>query len=392
MREIQLRLEGRPVSKARLLEALSLVDAVPVRGSGPPFRSRSKDATATPPEVGVPLRLIRRSRRVQVGAGGLDVCLVEGAVEIDGCRRPVCDVILSTDACQALPYLFDLARRLVREQRFCVSTPGPIRRAMAFPDLSCILASASVIATSTGPFHPEPVHQLRVGLRRLRTILKELGARTHALNPSWETSLKTVSRALGLQRDLALLSDELAPDLQAEEPAEGLVWPGPRPSARAASRAVRDPCFQSTLLDLLACGLQSPASRPVPASSLPLLKKRLTKLHRQLVVDGQRFAGLSQAQQHRFRKRLKRLRCLSEFARPWFEGRRVDRYLQRLSPLQEALSAHQDQVMALARWRSLPPTTPGHWLVVGWFIARRDQTLQDCLDALRNLHRIRRFW
>lgn len=65
--------------------------------------------------------------------------------------------------------------------------------------LAQILPNAADLARgSTGPEH---VHQLRVGLRRLRTVLREMVELNADLDRGWEPPVADVFRALGAQRD-----------------------------------------------------------------------------------------------------------------------------------------------------------------------------------------------
>ena len=48
-----------------------------------------------------------------------------------------------------------------------------------------------------GSLHPDHIHQLRVGIRRLHTALRELDGLTDAIDPAWESALVQTFRALG---------------------------------------------------------------------------------------------------------------------------------------------------------------------------------------------------
>lgn len=496
MREMQIKLAGKPANKGKLLEALALANAPVVRhcehhfdtpsgelaGAGlslamcqaggrwtqrllacsehdntrmadrvevttsrrsglpavDPGRHRTQAARlaldkalagrASQPESSwiehFRLRFTRRTRTMDAEGGQLEISLDEGAIDIDGRRLPVCEVTMSLQSGQGLAPMFDLAHRLVRDHRFCLTTvdapwqglalvfpSSPARVACASPvkfDRSIqgdqqlrtmvahcmrqILPNASWLAA--GSCQPEQVHQLRVGLRRLRTVLRELGVLADDADPAWDQPLTKAFRALGLQRDRELMLHKLAPQWQAAGAPAVANLPMPDPVPGALRRAVREPNFQSTLLDLLAFSWQpaSSPSRRQGRGARKLLEGRLQKLHRQVVADGKRFADLTEAQQHRVRKRLKRLRYLSEFARPLFKGSEVDRYLKRLIPAQDALGEHNDHAVALSSWRRQQPREAGEWFAVGWLTARQSASTQACLDALKKINRAKRFW
>jgi triphosphatase len=79
--------------------------------------------------------------------------------------------------------------------------------------ISQIVANASEVAS--GSNDPEHVHQLRVGLRRLRTALRALAPLAQGLDIAWETPLVAAFRALGQQRDYSYLLQTLQPQLEA---------------------------------------------------------------------------------------------------------------------------------------------------------------------------------
>jgi triphosphatase len=370
------------------------------------------------------LRFTRRTRTMDAEGGQLEISLDEGAIDIDGRRLPVCEVTMSLQSGQGLAQMFDLAHRLVRDHRFVLNSLAPSWRGMAevFPSSPVNVACASRVAfdpctdddqllrtmvahcmrqilpnaswLAAGSCQPEQVHQLRVGLRRLRTVLRELGVLADDADPAWDQPLTKAFRALGLQRDRELMLHKLAPQWQAAGAPAVAYWPMLDPAPGSLRRAVRDPSFQSTLLDLLAFSWQpaSSPSRRQGRGGCKLLEGRLQKLHSQVVADGKRFADLTEAQQHRVRKRLKRLRYLSEFARPLFKGSEVDRYLERLSPAQDALGEHNDHAVALNSWRRQQPREAGEWFAVGWLTARQRSSTQACLDALQKINRAKRFW
>jgi CHAD domain-containing protein len=78
------------------------------------------------------------------------------------------------------------------------------------------------------------------------------------------------------------------------------------------------------------------------------LAKRLNALHKSIAKDGRHFSKLSSRHQHESRKRLKRLRYLTEFAAPLFLSSSVDNYVRALKPAQEALGRLNDYAVARA--------------------------------------------
>lgn len=260
--------------------------------------------------------------------------------------------------------------------------------AMLETGLQQVLGNAREVAAGTGG--DEHVHQLRVGIRRLRTLLRELGA-TDLLPASaleLESSLGELFSVLGEHRDRSLLVPRLQDEL-AEEGCPAAAWSPPLPDVGAA---IRSTAFQSVVLQLIAHSQElqlQAANDPLDTARRirKLARARLEKLHRSTVRDGRLFEALAQPARHRVRKRLKRLRYLAELTRGLFDGRAVDRYVASLKKLQDALGAYQDAVVGKALFAAHAAEEPGAWFVVGWLGAREEALACECANACRKMRR-----
>jgi inorganic triphosphatase YgiF len=263
-------------------------------------------------------------------------------------------------------------------------------RAVLRATLDQVLANASEIAA--GSSDEEHVHQLRVGLRRLRTALRELAPLDAQIDPQWEKPLAEAFRRLGDARDRitaaravrALLEHAHAPKVQWRE--TGVVDP---------VAIVRDTGFQSVLIDLLAHALQEAASDHttlVPPAMAEQMRARLSNLHDRVEGAGKRFTELEIDQQHKTRKRLKRLRYLAEFFAPLCDGKAVKRYLAGLEPAQDALGEHMDVSVALEQFRKDAETDPQSLFAVGYLEAHRVHTAQHAQSALKEFAKAQPFW
>lgn len=261
-------------------------------------------------------------------------------------------------------------------------------RAVVAAALQQVLVNASEVGA--GRETPEHVHQLRVGLRRLRTALHAFAEAVPEL-AACEAPLAQAFRALGQWRDEGVLEETIAPELR--RVGAPLSVP-PKAPARQASPAalVRATPLQLALLHLLEFTMSAPPGVAQREGLDALLAARLQKLHRQVRKDGRRFAGLPADEQHRVRKRLKRLRYLCEFVAPRFKAKAVKRYLAALEPAQDALGAHNDAIVALERYRSGVDEDPRAWFAVGWLTARLKQSETDSCQALAALSNRDRFW
>ena len=255
-----------------------------------------------------------------------------------------------------------------------------------------ILANASQIAS--GEHAADHVHQLRVGLRRLRSAF----ALFEIDDATLTDAAATLFRRLGAARDGAVIEAEFGAPLGAAMRSAGLVE-APQPAAFVGADAgeppvavLRDAGSQVLLLDLLAAMHAEPAAA---ADDRPLherLGARLNRWHRQLAADAQRYAELDDAARHRLRKRAKRLRYAAEFCGALYGKRAVRRYLTALRALQERLGAVSDVLMAIAAFAPRATTDARAMFALGWLAARRDTLIDAAAPELKAFAKVERFW
>jgi len=292
--------------------------------------------------------------------------------------------------------------------------------------LQQVLPNASDLAGEVGM--AEHVHQLRVGLRRLRTVLREFGevwtpAQAGGDIPALEapaavpgadpvqTLALGVARLfaqLGAVRDLDALAESVLPALKAAgAPALALTLPT---EAEPVGALLRAPQTQDLWLDALLLSLAGPASGDespapdaagaageVPSEPLPItgqpkelvpwVQQRLDALHRRICKDAARFSDLPIDDQHRVRKRVKRLRYVLELASDLFAGKAAARYLDALRPAQDALGLYNDLWVAEGLYRREVGLDPRAWFAVGWLCAQRERAARRAARELRRLAR-----
>ncbi len=122
------------------------------------------------------------------------------------------------------------------------------------------------------------------------------------------------------------------------------------------------------------------------------IARRLEKLHKRALNDGKKFLALEEADQHSVRKRLKRLRYLTEFSAPLFGSSKVNRMTAALKPVQDALGLYNDELMALHAWRDLAADQPNAWYGIGWLAARKQPNAKRCLKKIKAFALIKPFW
>lgn len=280
----------------------------------------------------------------------------------------------------------------MRAKKHRLPSGEALQRAVVGNCLEQILPNASVIAQGQGD--DEHVHQLRVGIRRLRTALRELDAFAPGrFDPAWQAPLRTAFRRLGELRDGEHVLESFDEALRA---CGGPAIAAQEPPSTPAQEIVGDGAFQAVLIALMgfaAAGASAPA-RPQPTGrhqpaldadgTRRMARKALRRLHRKIVKEAEDFAALAADVRHGVRKRIKRLRYLAEFFAPALQGR-GRRFLRRLEPAQDALGRLNDEQVAEGLYRKMARRDPQAWFAVGWLAARRERTLAECQQAL---HRI----
>ena len=277
--------------------------------------------------------------------------------------------------------------------------------------LAQVLPNMSEVAS--GSQQSDHVHQLRVGIRRLRTALTELGDLADAaavIDPKWKGALIHVFRALGAHRDhsnqVTVLQPQMlaagGPDLHSDAAKSPIVDTCQRADVQSLAdlnsladlgELVRAPDFQDALLGLIAfVQYRCPSPTHTSNSLKKTMSRRLNKLYKSAMRDGKRFLSLAPEQQHDVRKRLKRLRYLIEFAAPLFAVRKVQHMTAALKPVQNALGLYNDELMARQTWRTSAELDPKAWFSVGWLAARQQPNAERCFKEIRKFAHIKPFW
>lgn len=363
----------------------------------------------------------RIARLVACGSSVVEVALDQGRVFADGHSQSICEleielkegsphdaVALARQWCASHGLWMSTIDKSMKGQRLRSNAVVATFTAAASPKFSrhscghemvrvavaaClgqILPNMSELAG--GSHHPEHIHQLRVGIRRLRTALRELAGLTDAMDPAWETALVKAFRSLGAYRDHSYLALVLQPQLLAAGGPDMEVG-NINSNIPDPCEAVRAPAFQDALLGLVGFvhGDISETS-PQPDALKKVVSQRLKKLYKRALRDGKNFLALDEAGQHGVRKRLKRLRYLLEFAAPLFGTRKVRHMTAALKPVQDALGLYNDELMALKAWRGLAMDDVHAWFGIGWLSARRQPNAKRCLKEINGFAEIAPFW
>ena len=258
-----------------------------------------------------------------------------------------------------------------------------------------ILPNASAIAE--GSPDGNLVHQLRVGIRRLRTALKHFKFAQDYIDPNWLMVLKQTFSLLGEYRDKEILQIKTQPLLESVG-APHVEW------STAVDimpiDAVRANDFQILLLELIGF-THLPVPADSPKAKAPVAKK-LEKLFTAIAAASDKFASLDTESQHGVRKDLKSLRYVSEFAAPLFASQnngkkgkkatKLNAFLQYLEPAQDVLGEYNDNVVGHANYLEKAKTDPNALFAVGWFSGREQASAEQCAVSLKTVKNAPKFW
>lgn len=258
--------------------------------------------------------------------------------------------------------------------------------AMLRDALSQALPNGAELADGLGG--AEHLHQLRVGLRRLRTVLREAAPWAAvpedalALERAWSAPFA----ALGAARDADVLQGELWPAIASARARHGLPGPGlpavsaggglpaHAPAAAGPGALWCSPPVQQLLLQGLELALPLPAEAPADDAAAPavdaagLLKPAWKRVRRGL-------EGFEQADEralHRLRRQAKRLRYLLEALEPQLRRKPMARLMPALRAALGDLGKLNDLHTALAQLGPRAAAEPEAAFAAGWLAARAE--------------------
>jgi triphosphatase len=266
-------------------------------------------------------------------------------------------------------------------------------RSMVGMCLAQVLPNAADVAAGVGT--AEHLHQLRVGLRRMRCALRVFGDWSTATDAAWSSALADLFARLGAARDADVLAESVLPELRRAAAPFAELPSGARDDNPAD--ALRSVACNELLLELIvfAHGTAAPRGKRGEAAKsqiVGLARTRIRRMQRQLQRDAAAFTTLDATLRHRARKRLKRLRHSVEFVASLFSSSAVKRCLDRVRPAQEILGRYNDLTVAEQAFRAQLERDPRAWYAVGWLAAQRAQWVPTAAKALSRLAKTSHAW
>lgn len=359
--------------------------------------------------------------------GRLRTVLAEAPVArltLEGPARPVLAAMQAlAEAAPLLPpraALAEQGRALARGEALRPRRLGPPRLdpdldieaalALALGHLTEVLlwhAPAAIAGTT-----PEGVHQIRVAIRRLRSLLKVFrSACDGAALREFDAGLKALATLLGPARDWDVWLGGQGAELAAALPEEPRLPPllAAAGKAREAAYAALRPALEGAPLRRLAWQAVAlietrpwrdepdPEAEARRAEGLPDFAARvLDRRWRRIAEAGAEIEALPDAEFHALRIEAKRLRYAAELFAPLWGRRKAKRFLARLADVQEEFGLANDAVVARALMARLAAGRPAlAWAsgaAEGWALARARRVRRRAQRAWEALLAEETFW
>jgi CHAD domain-containing protein len=380
-----------------------------------------------------------RSRRLAVpdAAGLVEASLLEGVLRAAAGSEAVCRLTLTGKAGEVVAVAHAVAAALpaavpraslAAEARATARHALPPRR-LGAPQIPGGLSVSDACAFVCGHLADviqhharhvgdglEPVHQMRVAVRRLRSALALF--RRAVACPELETvnaGLRALGRVLGPARDWDVFIAGTGQAVGAAFPADPAVArllaaaARRRGAAYAALRAhLAGPGFRQLGISLAAVAACPPwrdfpeedADREKQLAALAsdlhvfaahALSRRLGRV----LAAGEDVEGLPEAELHEIRLHAKRLRYAAEIFAPLYARKDTQRFLRRLAELQETLGHLNDGAVASALMAELGAAGGRSFaagVVCGFVAARAGTVREDIGRVWKRLARADIFW
>lgn len=397
-------------------------------------------AGGKPLEPQLETQVHRRFLVLERGGSLIEVALDQGRIDAAGRQSPLCEVEIELKNGKP-EHLFDLAIELTDAMPLRLGVlskaqkgfmlldgrdPEPVKAAdITFTDNATVdEAIAAVIGATLTQFvanwpcleetdRPESIHQMRVGLRRLRAGLGLFRAmlKTDRFD-RFSDKAKAIATTLGAARDWDVFDDHVRAGPLAALPDEtGL------PALLAAARVRRDAAYRDAraliadpdtnrfvlALRGFAAGCDWRPEAPAPDESRfdtpasDFAAQALNHLHKKALKRGRHLGRLDHERKHQLRIALKKLRYASEFFDSLFGRSSLKkRYRRDIADLQESLGAYNDMATAHRLLAELSAADPAldraAGIVLGWSargMLAAEESLAKQWNAFRDLDR---FW
>ncbi|MDF2118019.1 CYTH and CHAD domain-containing protein [Roseiarcaceae bacterium H3SJ34-1] len=259
---------------------------------------------------------------------------------------------------------------------------------------------------------PEAVHQMRVGLRRLRAAIK-LFQREFPCSEfaRFEQRARDIASAMGPARDMDAFIDLVETGPQAALPNDahyaGLLEGAAKRRTEGYGH-VRDillaPATTRFVLELHALTLRRSWRGALDVAGLGKLSepapvfaaRTLERLHKRARKRGKDLEHLTPEDRHRLRIAFKDLRYAAEFFAPLYSQKSARQFTRTLSSLQDVFGAYNDTISAHAIVAALEtangPMDRAAGLVLGWCARGAAEAETHLAESWKSFRKVEKFW
>lgn len=365
--------------------------------------------------------------RGSIKAGKATAAIGEIELELkDGSGAHVLDLARALG--RSLPVRPSLGNKSERGYWLAGDTPPPYVKAsklefapdMAFASVvtvmlrDCLAQWMRNEAPATDGRDSEGVHQLRVGIRRLRSLLTLLRPwLVERVARDWSARLRDVFVRTGPARQIDVLIEETLQPLQRQLPDDEALATVMKMAGRAKARAydeihtlTTDPEVGRLLLDLV-CWVElgewravnrADVDRAVADVAAEILEKRYKSVRK----GGRGFKHMPMFERHQLRLRLKKLRYAVDFFQGAFDPDKAGNLRKKLASLQDELGLANDLAESEHVLASLsgPKSTKAErealarvdGIVLGWSLHRQAAQEEMTAKAWKAFTDAPRFW
>jgi inorganic triphosphatase YgiF len=243
----------------------------------------------------------------------------------------------------------------------------------------------------------ETLHQMRVGVRRLRCALK-LFENIAPCPPALLDDIGWLGTQLGAARDWEVMLTSTLSKVQANPGGQhglmelqALTLDAARERRRQAAQALLSVRYTHLMLTLGSWMLQ--AAPTLHGSAAKFSRDSMQQLHKKLLKRAGRMEDDDPASMHRTRIAAKRARYALEFFHSLYRVKDARVYLKALAATQEELGRHNDLVVADRLLRELaerhPQADGAIHFARGYLLAQQESEPTDLDDLLGRLHALR---
>jgi inorganic triphosphatase YgiF len=238
---------------------------------------------------------------------------------------------------------------------------------------------------------PETLHQMRVGVRRLRSALK-LFEQVAPCPPALQEDINWLGMQLGAARDWDVLLSSTLTRLDVPQiELQSLALQTAQAKRHEAAQALLSPRYTQLMLTMGSWMLQ--AAPLLQGSAAQFSRQTMQHLHKSLIKRANRMQHDDPASAHHTRIAAKRARYALEFFHSLYRTKGTQACLKTLAAVQEELGRHNDLAVAgrlLQELAQQHPQAAGAIQFARGYLMAQQTAAPAALDAIRRrLHTLR---